>query len=204
MLQKLLSKNIRSALLLIAFVMLCVAPAMATPVVYTDRAAFDAAAGSYTLLTLGAPSQIVVDYPSSSYIATYNDLITFGFDLQGGVDPPLSGGVLMGRSGLIAQATVLQPVTAFGFDVAPGLNSHAFFMNSIYPLTGLNFLGFVSASPFTAQLESIPTPPDPFASVFFIDNIAIQAVPEPAMWLLLTVGGFVLVWVRWRTSGLTL
>lgn len=194
--------RIRSTLCALALMMLGATPIPAMPIVYTDRTAFDAAVGSYRLLTLDAPDQTIVDNLTSTYSATYEGLITFAFDLQGGVFPPLTERVPMGVSGLTATARVLPPVTAFGFDVDPGLNSHVAFMEAVYPLSGLNFLGFVSTIPFRAQIESIPSPPDPSSSAFVVDNIAIQAIPEPATWLFLVVAGVALGWARWRRIGL--
>ena len=55
-----------------------------TMTVYTDRAAFDRAAGPYTLLTLDAPDAIGFSRGGGAETATYANLITFLFDPEGG------------------------------------------------------------------------------------------------------------------------
>lgn len=183
-------------------------PAKAIPTLFTDRAAFDAAVGSYALLTLDEPSQVSFDAFHGVKTATYEQLLAFTFDNVGGDGVNPDGTVTLGNTGLGAFGTVLQPVTAFGFDVVkPFLNGTLSIADIVagsarfqVSLAGVSFLGVVSASPFLARVE-YATPiihtlagPEP-AFPFTIDNVAITTVPEPSSVMLLLAG--VLGLVSW-------
>jgi hypothetical protein len=184
------------------FSVLGTTPALALPIIFTDRAAFDAAAGDHTLLTLDAPDRIAFNiFESVAYRATYQDLITFTFDYVGGVGVQ-PGYVVLGVTGLAASGSVLQPVTAFGFDITsvdsslvslPLIESSGF----VISLTGLQFLGLVSHTPFVAGISNYNN------STFAIDNLAIQSVPEPStLWLLgFGLAGLVAWHARQRKTG---
>lgn len=160
-------------------------PTATLPIIFTDRPAFDRYVGSYTLLTLDTPDQVAEDPVTSSTQATYGNLITFTFDSQGGVGVNADGTVTLGKSDLIASGTVLQPVTAFGFDIVSG-DPRGFVYFSInglelrVSLASLHFLGLVSENAFTPSISYNPLV-DPVLNQpiggFTIDNVAIKATP---------------------------
>lgn len=160
-------------------------PVVALPIIFTDRAAFDRYVGPYTLLTLDAPDHTAEDISTSSYQATYGNLITFSFDLQGGVGVNADGTVTLGRSTLTASGTVLQPATAFGFDVVSAdprgfVNLTVTGVDLKISLAGLHFLGLVSGTPLNVSLFytalNDPVLNDTIGG-FTIDNLAIKPVP---------------------------
>lgn len=160
-------------------------PTATLPIIFTDRPAFDTYVGSYTLLTLDTPDQVVEDPATSSTQATYGNLITFTFDSQGGVGVSADGTVTLGKSDLIASGTVLQPVTAFGFDIVSADPRGWVFLTANgtelrISLANLHFLGLVSENPFnvslsyTALLDHVL---NETIGGFTIDNVAIKAGP---------------------------
>lgn len=184
---------------LFLFSFLLTTPALANMIVFTDRAAFDAAAGDYTLITMDSPHTgptNPLNDPSLRIFVSYQDLITFVYDGVGGFcngDPSI-----LGCSFLLSGGTVLQPVTAFGFDVfhedppCCGVNpTHRLSSSGVeVALDGLSFLGFVSDTPFLADVWSRSP------ASFRIDNLAIQTVPEASAVVLLASGLVVLI--AWR------
>jgi hypothetical protein len=155
------------------------------PIIFTDRAAFDRYVGSYTLLTLDAPDQVLDDPLTSSSKATYGNLITFTFDLQGGVGVNADGTVTLGKSNLIASGTVLQPVTAFGFDIVSADARSIVYLTASgidlrVSLAGLHFLGLVSENAFNVSLSYTPLLDPVLNDIiggFTIDNVAIKTAP---------------------------
>lgn len=170
---------------------------------YFDRPSFDSAAGSYTLLTLEAPNRIEASFADSTYKATYGDLMTFTFDLVGGVGVNADGTVTLGNSGLGAKGVVVSPVYSFGFDVV-GANptGRLNFFGVSLPLDQVRFLGVVSPVPFSAAIDTpignrdgIPGTTGGSFVGLTIDNLAI-GLPEAPLSLLLTLSLALLVLAR--------
>lgn len=186
----------------------------ATPLLFTDRTAFNAAAGRSTLLTLDAPGQIAYDplVNRADYRATYQGLMTFQFDAVGGVGTNSDGTVTLGRTGLAASGWLLAPATAFGFDIFT--NDYSFVDLDVrgsdgtsaswtIPTAGLQFLGVTSPTSFFATISYVGRPITFFPGYrgtslgYTIDNVAIKTVPEPPSLLSL---GFALLAVAGWTS----
>ena len=105
-----------------------------------------------------------------------------------------------GLGGQTVGTTLLQPVSAMGFDLIPsGAGVRVQVGGQTYNLEKPQFFGFLFDSPMTGGLPivdqpmSIGQPPGPGGplvgqalSVFALDNLVLQTVPEPAT--LLTFG----------------
>ncbi len=169
---------------------------MAYPIVFTNRAAFDAVVGNYTLLTFDKGPNRILNTGIGIEI-TYDNLAKFEYDLSG-VNGPNTGGtivphVVMGIPlGLQSTGRVLSPVTAFGFDILSFLPESGTIMVSgvfgptplsgydvRFALAGLNFLGFVSDTAFT---PIIITGPDATGTPcrINIDNMAVKTATPAA------------------------
>ncbi len=166
---------------------------MAYPIVFTNRAAFDAVVGNYTRLPFDPGSgQIITTVQGISI--TYNNLVRFNYDVPPGTkDPNTDGTILMGiPDGLQTTGQVLSPVTAFGFDILSfSPESGTIMVSGVFgptppsgydvrfALAGLNFLGFMSDTPFT---PTIITGPDKNAMPcrIKIDNMAIKTATTAA------------------------
>ena len=153
------------------------------PIIFTDRSAFDSFVGAYSLLTLDAPDRVNENAAMSVYEATYGDLITFTFDRQGGVGVNSDGTVTLGRSTLAAKGTVLQPVTAFGFDIVSGDSRGVAHLtvNGVdltIALADVQFIGLASTTPVNMTVHYFAQFPDPQGGGaiggFTIDNVAIK------------------------------
>ena len=169
---------------------------MAYPIVFTNRAAFEAAVGTYTLLKFDTgPDQIL--NTGSGIEIVYSKLVKFEYDLSGANGPNTGGTivphVVMGIPlGLQSTGRVLSPVTAFGFDILSFLpESGTMIVSGVFgptppsgydvrfALAGLTFLGFVSATAFTPV---IITGPDSTGTPcrINIDNMAIKTATAAA------------------------
>ena len=165
----------------------------ATPIIFTDRDAFEAYVGSSTLLPLDKPT-VVPDIPFGQMHITYNNLFRLNVEL-GGYLRYTSGPISLGWSGLIWSGVTLAPVTAFGFDIigaAP--NAHISIFNSTYKVDGLHFFGIVSPDPITVPIYGGGC--DIRSScIITADNFTAKPVPEPSALLLLAAGLVVLsIW----------
>lgn len=156
---------------------------IALPIIFTDRSAFDSFVGTYSLLTLDAPDQVNENAAMSLYEAMYGNLITFTFDLQGGVGVNSDGTVTLGRATLAAKGKVLQPATAFGFDVVSGdaRGVAHLTVNGVdltLSLANVHFIGVVSTTPVEMMVHYFAQFSDPQGGGaiggFTIDNIAIK------------------------------
>ena len=166
------------------------------PIIFTDRAAFDAYVGSYTLLTLDDKPPVVTVTGGSLNYWTYNDLVRFDLDgnLYGNQALGPSGSVHPGDANLLWYARPLVPVTAFGFDIfstPPGLRIGVALDSNLtsttfYKVGGLNFFGVASSEPFTPIFTNGGC--GDVQCRFGLDNIAVKQVPEPSALLLLAVG----------------
>jgi hypothetical protein len=181
-------------MLLLALLLILIPSQSGALAFYFDRSSFDSAAGSYTLLTLDAPNRIDVSFPDSTLKATYGDLMTFTFDLVGGVGVNVDGTVTLGRTGLGASGAVLSPVYSFGFDIVDANPTGRLnFFGVPVLLDHVGFLGVVSSVPILAAIDTpIGNPggiPGTTGGSFVgltIDNVAV-GIPEAPMSLLLLV-----------------
>jgi hypothetical protein len=190
-------------LLLITLVILLTTPAMATPIIFTDRTAFDAAVGGTTLIT-DFPSVDSGPVPGTCcgccLVGTVDGVLRLGpsdVNAWAGVGGPSL--VFNGESGGIS-ATTLHPVTAIGFDMTPLPSfsgnlptpySELFSTGGHFIFTQPQFLGFLFPQPTIFSMSGT------LFSAFAIDNMAIKTVPEPPSWLLLACGLAVLA--GWRS-----
>ena len=180
-------------------------PAAAATILYTDRAAFQAALGDYTLITLDDP---VINGPHTTaddfhgFIVTYDDLVKFWFDISG--LGTTDGSVTLGTTSQSGAANVLKPVTGFGFDVIStgGFTNLNLLGHTVSP-AGPQFVGVISDTPVFMQLTWWSSAPsildDPTTT---IDNVTIKSVPvpEPASWLLFALGCVVLCYLNARRA----
>jgi len=182
----------RQLMLLLAFLVILIPSQSWALAFYFDRPSFDLAAGSYTLLSLEAPNRIDVSFADSTYKATYGDLMTFTFDLVGGVGVNADGTVTLGRTGLGASGTVLSPVYSFGFDVVQANPTGRLdFFGAPVLLDQVSFLGVVSPVPIFAAIATptgnpagIPGTTGASFVGLTIDNVAV-GIPEAPLSLLL-------------------
>jgi hypothetical protein len=200
-----MTRSLCAAVATVAFVFLAQAvPARAGAILFTDRADFNAAVGGTTLLDFEEPNtcQARPNDPGTC-VATYGGLIQFSFDHAGFPAPPgqpMPNAIPFGLGGQTVGTALLQPVTAMGFDLipfGPGVRVQVF--GQTYTLEKPQFFGYLFDSPMTGSLPIvglpllIGQPPGPGGqlvgqtlSVFALDNLALQPIPEPAT--LLTFG----------------
>ncbi len=187
-------------------VVLQAVPAHALNMVFTDRTAFDAAVGGYTLLDLNTPdpiplNELTAQISTGFYTVTYSDLFAITYDSSAwrpanpsGAPGPLAA--FGAGGGFLTVGRILEPVTAFGFDIPyigstvtpthPTPSPTFIVINgTAYQLDGLSFLGFMWDAPTTVKIDnSAPTD----GKSFGLDNLAIKTVPEPSSLLLLAAG----------------
>jgi hypothetical protein len=162
-----------------------------TMTLYTDRAAFDAAAGPYILLNEDAPHDVF--FPSGnpqegSVVVTYPALFRVIGDAVSAT--PYFPFIIGPAGGLPTDWFTLVPVTAFGFDVVNAsdneiVNPTLSFGGGTFPLVGLSFVGLISTSPIGVGGDNFPH------TSYVMSNLAIQpfvasAVPEPSSGILLS------------------
>jgi len=177
----------------VLFMVLSGRTAAAGTILYTDRAAFEAALGNFTLITFDDP---VINGPHTTaddfhgFIVTYDDLVKFWFDISG--LGTTDGSVTLGQTFQSGSANSLAPVTAFGFDV---INTGGFtnlgLVGHIVSPSSPQFVGVISDTPLFMQLTWSSLAPSIFDDpTTTIDNLAIQTVPvpEPASGLLFALG----------------
>ena len=196
-----MTRSLCAAVATVAFLVLAQAePARAGAILFTDRADFNAAVGGTTLLDFEEPNtcQPRQNDPGTC-VATYGGLIQFTFDHAGFPAPPgqpMPNAIPLGAGGQNVGTALLQPVSALGFDLIPfGSGVRVQVGGQTYTLEKPQFFGFLFDSPLTGELplvgQSLPTgqPPGPGGqtfSVFALDNLVLQTIPEPAT--LLTFG----------------
>jgi PEP-CTERM motif-containing protein len=196
---------------------LATTPAMAAPIVYTDREAFNAAVGETRLITFETFTGFQI--PTRPYDAgfTYDNLVTHSGDIEDIAAASAGDYITFGLTFNVLPARLLEPVTAVGFDVTPLTPRH--WVNggelplppealvvlvwtgdfTTYRVTDPQFLGFV----FDATVDDLRVTGGDIAggfarSVFSIDNMAVKtSVPEPALTTLLLLGAGGLGAARW-------
>jgi hypothetical protein len=201
-----MNRSLCATLAAVAFLLLVhAAPAQAGAILFTDRAAFNEAVGGGTTfldfeeLTTCQPRQ----NDPGTCVATYSGLIQFWFDHAGFPAPPgdpMPHAIPFDVGGQTVGTVLLQPVTAMGFDLIPvGQGVRVQVGGQVYALDQPQFFGFLFDGPVTGGLPivgqplMIGQPPGPGGqpigqtlSVFALDNLVLQTIPEPAT--LLTFG----------------
>jgi hypothetical protein len=193
-------------------------PAVADPIVFTSRVAFDAALSEpvgpvqpvdFTdPVITGDPTKFIVTFTFDSLVQMSGDIL---------VRPPV-----FGMFPFVAM-TFLEPVLAFGFDVTPtpvGLCpsfplpcpapvAQIAFFGEAYTFTSPGFLGILldeilpanSVVPLFPQFLTEPLPGQTVSqSAFRMSDLTVQTVPEPATWALLVGGATFTLLFRKRWS----
>lgn len=194
----------RNTVRLVAFVLAVSGTALtaeAATILYTDRAAFEAAGGQAMLLTFNDPTVCagLQGLPPNFCRADYGAMIV-GYDSvlsAGQIAPP---SIVFGGTNQV-NTLLAQPVTSIGFDVIPTsgtvnfnlfLGSAAFFSaGGYFSMSTPSFLGFISTDgmPYSELLidnfhcTSFLGSSSPCA--FSVDNVGLK-VPEPGTLLLST------------------
>lgn len=205
----------KTLLALVAVVALAAAPSLATTVQYTDRSAFEAAAGPLTLETLedDAVHQLVVPeaLAGSGLIIDTNprDVTTEVTTSEGYSSNTTPGGekhlrFIYADDYVASCMTSPLPMTAFGFDLtgfqdfqgqggfAMDLYLGASQVDSLWIPDpgnfGPNFHGIISTSPFDTVSMTFREIIGSDGDYVGLDDIAFNAVPEPATMSLLGLG----------------
>jgi hypothetical protein len=185
--------------------------AQASTIVYTDRAAFNAAAGPTTLLTFDPVVCAPLPNLPSFYCRADYGLLTVVYDsvfTAGSMAPPH---ILYGAGPYQVGAQLTQPVVAIGFDINPlepqiQLSFFSSPQGSLgsFTFSAPSFVGFVSTdaafSGFSINNYHCTRPffgPNQPCSLT-IDNMALQ-VPEPGT-LSLVFPGLILLWSKARVQ----
>jgi hypothetical protein len=173
--------------------------ATAAAILFTDRAAFEAAIGNHQTLTMDDPA---VHGPHSTpddfdgFIVNYDDAVDFWFDISG--MGTVDGSLLLGASHQSGWGHMLTPTTAFGFDV---VQADPFVQMLIagfaFTPATIGFFGIVSDAPLDPNFSWTVTGPQ-IDGRAVIDNVTIKAVPEPATWVLVGLGSGLVLWTRRR------
>lgn len=177
--------------------------AMAFPILFTDRTAFNAAAGETRLITFdtGVPSEcITMPFPTcDARVAVVDSLVRVGpgdRDAFIGIDSDFPGKLCMCSQIFDLGVTTIEPVHAFGLDIAPLVpNAKIGLAGFTFILSEPQFLGFVFSEPTIVSLgtDRILIDGHVGLSTLTIDNIAIRTVPEPASLLFLGLGALCLI-----------
>jgi hypothetical protein len=192
-------------------------PASAIPLIFTDRASFDAAVGSTTLLTFDTFEPLTPDPDSlthADFEATYAGMFHIGGDINGAILVyQVPGAIQLGNGTGFGAGTSI-PVLAFGADFTPlstlncalGCTS----LGAIFSFTGTEsdpfaasfrvgepqFLGFLFTGPTVVGIGMLEGIGD---NRMLIDNVAMKT-PEASPLLLLGLGIAVLVGYHLRKS----
>jgi len=182
--------------------------AQASTIVYTDRAAFNAAVGATTLLTFDpVVCAQLPDFPPIYCKADYG-LMTVVYDsvfIPGELAPPY---IRYGLGPYQVGTVLTKPVTAIGFDIIPlePVIQFTLFLSphdsGFFTFSAPSFLGFVSTDSVFSEfsIDNFHCSHPPLGSHepcnLAIDNMALQ-MAEPATLSLLVPG----VLILWSTAG---
>lgn len=195
-------KTFTGSILFLIFTAVLTVHAMAAPLVFTDRAAFNAAVGSTTLITFDSPVTLSTNATVFPDLEGFvgNDLHLFADNSGAFAVNRVPGSIVLGGSNGGVYVNTINPVIAFGLDASPlgpsgsdGGGPYPGFseLNIAAPeaslfhgldLTTPQFVGFLFDTPTTVRLSGW------FSSFVAIDNVAIKTVPEPGSLLLLGAG----------------
>ena len=194
------------------------ATAQAGAILFTDRASFNSAVGSTILLDFEEPTkcQPRAGDPGTC-IASYGGLVQFWFDFAGFPVPPgqnMPNAIPFGVGGQSVGTFLLEPVTAVGFDLAPlGGPVRVQVGGQTYTLEKPQFFGFLFDSPLTGSLPLVGQPliisqppglgSQPIGqpvSLFSMDNLVLQTIPEPATLLTFGAAASFLLGIRRRRA----
>ena len=206
-------KTFTGSILFLIFTAVLTVHAMAAPLVFTDRAAFNAAVGSTTLITFDTPVTLGSTPTSHHNIEGFvgNDLRLFADSSGAFAVNHVPGSIVLGGSNGGVFVNTINPVIALGLDATPRGDSRDN-GGGPYPgfselniaadgnvfhgldLTTPQFVGFLFDTPTTVRLSGW------FSSFVAIDNVAIKTVPEPGSLLLLGAGLAGLIGFRRKLS----
>jgi hypothetical protein len=195
-------------------------PATAAPIVYTDRAAFDAAVGVTTPVHFTAGFCDPPPFPPDRSSCYYGNVLNVSAMNAAQAVIPLVDELFVGIDWAKPTVSVINPVTAIGFDVTTnrgwfqdtgvsvmtlsGSEAGAIFFGDPYEITARHsFFGFVFEEPTTAT-DVIRTPEiwkmvdgRPVSAQYSVTNVVAQPVPEPGVMTLLFLGAGGLGAARW-------
>lgn len=175
-------KGLCRVLLLIFSTLFVTTPVMALPILFTDRTAFTTAVGTHTILTFDTfqPLEPIGSF-GSDFGATYAGLFEVGGDITGAATVYSNPGAitLTPNSGFGAGTAV--PVQAFGFDFTPQCFGSCSSMSILVGSYSISFntpqfIGLLFSEPTEVGISVIG---QNFGKAL-IDNVRIQAVPEPS------------------------
>jgi hypothetical protein len=163
---------------------LCTAQAMALPIIFTDRNAFNAAAGDTTLVTFDTlpavePDNLIGRMTIENVLSIAGDLGGFAFyDSKPGTFCFCYPAFTIG-------AATIDPVMAFGVDITPLRPNTAIMLGGLtFVLSEPQFLGFLYSDPSSFDIGQTFSLANGY-STFTIDNVAVKSVPEPSsLWLI--------------------
>lgn len=195
-------RHARNPIVAIMFAAICLlaTPVMATSIFFTDRTAFNAVVGDTTAITFDSPAVWTPHtYPDGTINYDFGTLTQSGFLTAGG-DREISVGVnsipgafcfcsTFGAGGW--GVNTIYPVLAIAADFTPlQPNALISFGGAKFILSEPQFIGVLFSEPSGTYIGESFGLTSPEASPFFIENLTIKAVPEPASALLLGVGFF--------------
>jgi len=163
---------------------LSTAPAMALPLIFTDRVAFEAAVGDTTLLTFDTLPTVTPDNLIGRM--TIDNVLTIAGDLGGfAFYDSKPGTFCFCYPGLTIGAATIDPVMAVGVDITPLRPNTTIILGGLsFMLSEPQFLGFLYNAPSSFGIAQTFTPANGY-STFTIDNVVIKSVPEPSsLWLM--------------------
>lgn len=175
--------------------------ALAAPIIFTDRTAFDTAVGGTTLLTFDSPVSWTINGCCGG--GTVDNLLKFDADYVDIFGVNTIPGSLCSCYTILTGVFVstIDPVLAFGVDITPLVPNATININGLtFMLSRPQFLGFLYSDPSSFIMFPEHTFVNGFVerSTFAIDNVAIKSAPEPSPLLLLACGLAVLAGCRFR------